>query len=221
MNYVICIARGFGSGGKTIAGRVAERLGIPCYEDQILTMASERSGLNEQLFREVDERLRGSAIVRRLHALPNHLQEALPNERRFTSDENLFAIQASIIRDLAASQSCVIVGKCADVVLANRSNVAALFIHADEAHAVASIMQRCQVDEQRAREMIRKTDRYRSDYYRFYSRGRAWMDPGNWDLVLNTGRIGRTRTVDVICDYVERRFGAPDAAPTGTAESDA
>lgn len=213
MNYVICIARGFGSGGKTIANRVAARLGIPCYEDQILSMASERSGLNEQLFREVDERLRGSAIVRRLRQTPNHLMEALPTERSFTSDENLFAIQARIITDLAATQSCVIVGKCADVVLASHMNVMSLFITAPEAHAVARIMQQCQCDERRARELVRKTDKYRSDYYRFYSGGREWADPSNWDLVINTARVGIADTERLICSYADQRFGALGGEP--------
>ncbi|WP_455138057.1 cytidylate kinase-like family protein [Thermophilibacter sp.] len=211
MNYVICIARGFGSGGKTIATHVGERLGIPVFEDQVLTMASERSGLNERLFREADERLRGSAIMRRLRQTPGHLQEALPHERAFTSDENLFAIQAHIISDLAASQSCVIVGKCADVVLANRSNVVSIFITAPEQEAVATIMRRCQCDEARARELVSKTDRYRSDYYRYYSGGHAWKDPDNWDLIVNTARTGRERAVGLICSYVNLRFGPPDA----------
>ncbi len=208
MSYVVCIARGFGSGGKVIATDLADRLGIPCYEDQILSMASEESGLNERLFREVDERLRGSAIIRRLGQLPNHLREALPTEPAFTSDRNLYAIQARIITELAASESCVIVGKCADVVLANRSNVVSAFITAPAADACARIMRRCQVDASRARELVEKTDRYRSEYYHYYSGGREWKDPDNWDFILNSAKIGVDSCVDVLANYVELKFGS-------------
>ena len=208
MSYVVCIARGFGSGGKTIATNLADRLGIPCYEDQILSMASEESGLNERLFREVDERLRGSAIIRRLGQIPNHLREALPTEPAFTSDRNLFAIQARIISELASSESCVIVGKCADVVLANRTNVVSAFVTAPPADACARIMRQCQVDAARARELVEKTDRYRSEYYRYYSGGHEWKDPDNWDLILNSAKVGIDRCVDVLADYVDLKFGA-------------
>ena len=206
MSYVVCIARGFGSGGKTIANRLADRMGIACYEDQILSMASEQSGLNERLFREVDERLRGGAISRRLRQIPNHLREALPTERTFTSDRNLFAIQARIISELASSESCVIIGKCADVVLANRSNVVSAFVTAPVADACARIMRQCQVDQTSARELIKKTDKYRSDYYRYYSGGREWMDPDNWDLVLNSAKVGIDRCVDMLTSYVDPQF---------------
>ena len=114
-NFVITIARGFGSGGKEIATKLGERLGIPCYERQILTLASDKSGIDESLFVDSDEKLRSNKVAKLLHKIPfsNVLE---PHEKAFVSDTNLFNIQAEIIRELARTESCIIVGKCADFV---------------------------------------------------------------------------------------------------------
>lgn len=121
-NYVITIARGFGSGGKDIGMRLSEALGIPCYERQILTMASEKSGIDESVFVESDERLRGRYIANFMRKLPvSGIVE--PYDKEFMSDVNVFNIQADIIQTLASTQSCIIVGKCADYLLKDRKNV--------------------------------------------------------------------------------------------------
>lgn len=205
-NYVITIARGFGSGGKEIGMKVAKRLGIPCYEKQILTMASEASGINESLFAEVDERLRNKNIFKRMQKLPfNEVAETYSSE--FTSDVNLFHLQAEIIRGLADTTSCVIIGKCADYVLRNYRNVISLYIEAPRYVCVKSIMQKMCVDEKEANRLIEKTDKYRADYYKYYTEGNVWTNPINYDLTLNSHRIGRNQCVDVIEDYVKLKFG--------------
>ena len=96
-NYVITIARGFGSGGKDIGERLSKALGIPCYERQILKMASEYSGINEKLFNEVDEKLKGSYIAKVLSGFPRTDSIAEPTEKEFVSDVNLYNIQAEIM----------------------------------------------------------------------------------------------------------------------------
>ena len=96
-NYVITIARGFGSGGKEIGTRLAKELGIPCYERQLLDMASEYSGINKRLFAEVDEKLRGSYAMKHLMKIP-YTYVVEPSDKDFTSDINLFNIQSEIIK---------------------------------------------------------------------------------------------------------------------------
>ena len=99
-NYVITIARGFGSGGKDIATRLGKELGIPCYERQILTMASDQSGIDESVFVETDEKLRGTYLANVLRRMP--ISETVePMEKDFISDVNVFNIRANIIRTLA------------------------------------------------------------------------------------------------------------------------
>ena len=137
-NYVITIARGFGSGGKDIATRLGKELGIPCYERQILTMASDQSGIDESVFVETDEKLRGTYLANVLRGMP--ISETVePMEKDFISDVNVFNIQADIIRTLAKTQSCIIIGKCADDILRSYENVISVYIEAPRAACVKSI----------------------------------------------------------------------------------
>lgn len=204
-NYVITIARGFGSGGKEIGTKLAMRLGIPCYEHQILRLASEASGLNESLFGQIDEKLRGHSAVKRLTGIPFHTV-AEPQDKRFESDANLYHIQSEIIRHLAHATSCIIIGKCADYVLKDYPNVASFYIEAPRSACVASIMDKMGVSESEAHTLIRKTDKYRADYYKYYTGGNLWTNPINYDMTLNSARVGREQCVDVLEQYVKYKF---------------
>ena len=170
-NYIITIARGFGSGGKEIGSKLAKRLGIPCYEDQILRMASDFSGINEALFHERNEKLKHSAYVLGYLRKVPFTTVAKPNTKEFVSDANLFNIQSEIIRQLAKSQSCIIIGKCADYVLRDCDNVISIYIEAPRAACVDSIMDKLGVTEPEAHKLIEKTDKYRADYYKYYTQG--------------------------------------------------
>ncbi len=201
--YVITIARGFGSGGKEIGVKLAERLGIPCYEQQILKMASETSGINEALFNLADEKV---FVQDRLKGLPfNYVVE--PSDKRFTSNNNLFNIQSQIIKQLAGEMSFVVIGKCADYVLRDFCNVASFYIEAPRADCVASITKKMGVTEAEAHRLIAKTDKYRADYYKYYTKGNYWTNPVNYDMTLNSARVGRDRCVDVMESYVKAKFG--------------
>ena len=204
-NYVITIARGFGSGGKDIGKRLSKALDIPCYESQILDMASEQTGLNKSLFKEVDEKLTGSYLRKKLQGFPDITNVVSPVEKHFVSDVNLFNIQADIIRKLAKTESCIIIGKCADVVLRGFDNVVSIYVEAPRASCVKSIMEKMSVTEQEANRMIYHTDKYRADYYKYYSGGGCWTNPINYDTTLNSERIGRQQCVELIIDYLKIR----------------
>lgn len=204
-NYVITIARGFGSGGKDIGVRLAEKLGIPCYERQILTMASDQSGIDESVFVETDEKLRGKHIANWLRKVPvSGVVE--PVNEEFVSDVNVFNIQADIIRSLAETESCIIIGKCADDILRNYPNVISLYVEAPRHACVKSITEKLHVSEKRANQLITSTDKYRSKYYRYYTAGKEWTNPTNYDLVLNTDRISREKCVELIAEFVKIKF---------------
>lgn len=204
--FVITIARGFGSGGKTIGTQVAKDFGIPCYEQQLLEMASDYSGINETLFAEVDEKLRGSLIIKRLTQVP-YSNVLKPSDHDFVSDTNLFNIQAEIIRTLAKTQSCVIIGKCADFILRDYPNVVSIYIEAPRGACVASIRDKMEVTEKQAAKLIVKTDKYRSDYYKFYTGGQDWRSPVNYDLIINSHRVGRDKCAKVIEAYTRFKLG--------------
>lgn len=204
-NYAITIARGFGSGGKEIGTKLAQRLGIPCYEHQILKLASEESGLNEALFGRVDEKLSGSHLSKMLQKIP-FTSVVSPQDKRFESDINLFNIQAEIIRKLAATTSFIVLGKCADHVLKDCDNVVSFYVEAPRSACVKSIMNKMGVSEAQAHKLISKTDKYRADYYKYYTGGNYWTNPVNYDMTLNSDRIGRNECVDLIEHYVRTKF---------------
>ena len=129
MGRIITIARGMGSGGKTIGKMLAKELGIPYYDKEIIRMASDESGINEKLFGRVDEKIKNT-IFNREEIYDGELLE--PDHKDFTSDRNLFNYTAKIITDIADSgKSAVIVGRCADFVLKGRKDVVKLFIYSD------------------------------------------------------------------------------------------
>lgn len=205
-NYVITIARNFGAGGKTVGMALSKELGIPCYERQILAMASEKSGIDEHLFVGMDERLNGGFLTKKLKAMPfSTVLE--PHEKEFTSDNNLFNIQADILQTMARSESFIVIGKCADFVLRPYGNVASVFIEAPQMACIHTIMERTNVSEQRALQMYKRTNKYRSEYYNYYTYGGKWQDPLNYDLVLNSYKVGVDRCVKLIVDYVKMKFG--------------
>lgn len=206
MKYVITIARGFGSGGKDIGMRLSRELGIPCYDRQILTMASDHSGIDESIFVENDEKLRGKYIANFLRKVPvTGVLE--PSDRAFVSDVNVFNLQAEIIRTLASTESCIIIGKCADDILRNRKNVISIYVEAPRNACVKSITEKMKVSPERAAKLIVSTDKYRANYYSYYTGGKKWNNPTNYDMVLNSDRIGREKCVEIIKEYIRIKFG--------------
>ncbi|MBO5522453.1 MAG: cytidylate kinase-like family protein [Roseburia sp.] len=213
-NYVITVARGFGSGGKQIASKLAKELGIHCYENRILTLASQMSGLDEQLFLEVNEKMRDRKVSSFLRGLPI-TSKPKPEEREFASDERLFEIQKQIIEHLADSESCVIVGKCADWILKDRDNVVSVYIEAPRRYCLKEIMERMGVNEATAHKSIEQTDKYRAAYYEHYTGGNYWTNPVNYDMTLNSERVGMENCVKVILDYLKMKFPEMNAVVGG------
>ncbi|MCR5387608.1 MAG: cytidylate kinase-like family protein [Lachnospiraceae bacterium] len=188
-NYVITIARGFGSGGRVLAGKLADELGIHSYEHRILTLASQMSGREMEDFIETDEKLRGDGFSRMIQGLKKRLSP-VPEMEAFVSDDRLFECEAKIIRKLAEEESCIIVGKCADYVLKDRNNVLSVYVDAPRDFCRAQVIERLGVSMNEADAMIESTDRYRAEYYRHYTRGKDWTDMSNYDVTLNSGRLG-------------------------------
>ena len=125
------------------------------------------------------------------------------------SDNNLFQLQAELIRDLAETQSCIIVGKCADDILKDYRNVISVYVEAPRDACVKSICSKMYVSEERANQLIRKTDKYRANYYNYYTGGKEWTNPVNYDLVLNSDRAGRDNCVEILISYLRIRKFIP------------
>lgn len=203
-NVIITIARGFGSGGKDIGVRLSRLLDIPCYEKEILSLASDKSGISKELFEETDERVKISFLRKMVGSVPvNYKVE--PSDRKFIHDNNLFHLQREVIEELAKTESCIIVGKCADYILRDRKNTIKVYIDAPMSYCVSSIVDRMGVGEMEAIRMINKTDKYRSDYYKYYTGGSVWNNPVNYDICLNSGYLGRDKCVKIIKELYEEK----------------
>lgn len=218
-NYVITIARGFGSGGKALGMRLADELGIACYENRILALASKITGKDTAELIEIDEKLREGAFQALLRKLPGKKEEPNPVLKKFESDEEIYQTQCEIIRDLAKNESCIIIGKCADYVLKDFDNVVSVYIEAPRRYCLERIKNRMHVGDEEAAKLIEKTDKYRADYYKYYTNGNYWTNPVNYDMTFNMERVGEDRCIEIIKHYLKIRFGEEAAAPKKKDES--
>ena len=202
--YVITIARGYGSGGKTIGKMLSEELGINYYNRELIRLASDDSGIHERLFSAADERAKLSMLFRREGAV--YKCGLIPPESAdFVSDQNLFYYQARIIRKLAEHESCVIIGRCADYVLRDYPNVVRVFVYAPHESCVKTVMDMFSVSEKEAEKTIRSIDRHRSAYYKYYT-GNDWENAKNYDLCLNSAQLGFEKCVRIVKEYLKIRF---------------
>ena len=197
-NYVITIARGYGSGGRTVGKMLAKELDIPFYDRELFYLASEDSGINLSLFGESDEKIKKGIFSPTTHKYTGELIP--PESSDFVSDENLFNYQAKIIRELAESRSCVIVGRCADYVLRDFENLVDVLVWAPPETCVQNIVEIEGLSEKDAERKIKKIDKHRSDYYRYYT-GHDWNDVRNYSLCINSGRIGFQKTAQAIRQF--------------------
>lgn len=205
-NYVITIAREYGSGGKTIGKMLAEELGIHYYDKELIRKASDESGISEAMFAKLDEQL-GRKPLFKLSG--TYTGEVLPPESsEFTSAQNLFNYQAKVIRDLAETESCVIVGRCADFILRDRSNVLSLYVHGPFDYCVEKTMERHAgtMNAEEAAKFIRKVDKQRAAYYKYFT-GRNWKDADNYDLCINSSILGWDKCVSLVKAYLEIKLG--------------
>lgn len=198
--YIITIARGFGSGGKTIGKMLSESLGIPYYDKDLIKLASEESGINEALFGKSDEKVKGG-IFGKPKKYSGEL--AKPNSSEFVSEENLFGYQAEIIKNLAEKGSCIIIGRCADFILRDREGVIKTFIWADKPTCIKNAGTVCGMNEKEAEKQIERIDKERAAYYKAHT-GKDWDDVRNYDLCLDTSRLSFEKCVDIIKYYIDK-----------------
>lgn len=202
--FVIAITRTCGSGGTTIGKMLSNELGINMYDKELLRLASDDSGINEALFANADEDVKNSL----LYKVSKHVYngELIPPESGdFISDDNLFNYQAKILRELSERESYVVIGRCADYILRDNPNVFKIFIHASNEYCIEHEMDILGVSEKEAIKNIKKLDKYRSDYY-YYHTGKKWEDVKNYDLSLDTSKLGFDKCVKYIKEYIKLRM---------------
>ena len=201
---VITIARQFGSGGKEIGEKLAKQLGIPFYDKALIHLAAKESGIDEDLFDSADEKTSHNFWTASSGAGIYGNRIAVFNE--MPMNDKLFLIQSNIIRELAESGSCVIVGRCADYILRNEPYTLPVFIHSSEEDKLKRIVDAYGFQEKEAKDIMVKTDKKRAAYYNYYS-GEKWGKADNYDLSINSSATGIDGTVSMIIKFAELKFG--------------
>ncbi len=204
-NFVITISRQYGSGGRTIGQMLSEKLNVHYYDKELMKLAAEDSGINEALFNKADEKIKKTHLFQ--IARKEYNGELIPPESDdFTSTENLFNYQAKIIKDLAETESCIIIGRCADFVLKDYENVIRVFVHAPHDFLMEQAAKKINLHGRELEKFIAKTDKHRAEYYKYHT-GREWTDARNYDLCLDSSKLGFDRCVDEIISYMNIRLG--------------
>ena len=200
MNKIITITRQFGSGGRDVGHRLAELWGVHCYDSDLTAMAAQRSGMSEEALGHVDEKAASSLLYTLV--MGSNMYHSNVDQFNVPINDKLFCIQSEIIREIAEKESCVIVGRCADYVLAEHPACVRAFVYSDFDARVKTVCARQNVSEGEARDLIIKNDKRRSNYYNYYT-GHKWGRLENYDLSVSTEKIGIDGAAQLIADYAK------------------
>lgn len=187
---ILTIGRQYGSGGKAIAQTLSQRLGIPYYDNELVTRAAERSGFPPDLFKNADHSASNSLLFSlAMSSAPIQLERPL--------GEQVFIIQSNIIKEMASEGPCIILGRCANYVLREFPNLFSIFLHAPVDWRIKHACAFYGIDEKTAASEVALRDKRRANYYNYFTGGR-WSASESYDLVLNTSRLGVDGTVNLL-----------------------
>lgn len=200
---IITIARQYGSGGREIGEHIAEKLGIPLYDKQIITEAAAKGNFNIEVIKKSEETAANSLLYT-LAMGSNIAGTTLHFGYKMPLNDKLFIIQSDLIKGYAAEGSCVIIGRCSDYVLRDEPNVLRVFIFGDLDHRKERVTSRHpEVKSSQIIDLINKTDKRRASYYNFYT-GNKWGKYDNYDVVVNSSTLGIEGTADMICAFAKK-----------------
>lgn len=192
---IINIGRQFGSGGKSIATALGQKLGIPVYDSELLIQAAKESGYSEDFFAKRDEQKKFFSLSNLTSTLVNSFGIA----ENYLNDDELFRIQSEVIKNAAASGSAIFVGRASDYVLRDLKCLD-VFITAPLAARKARVAERAGVSLDEAESIIAKRDKTRKSYYDYFTFG-DWGVASNYDLCVDSSLLGVDGTADFIIDF--------------------
>ena len=200
-NNIITITRQFGSGGHDIGEALANRLGIPFYDKELISIAAKESGICPEVFEAVDEKATNSLLYSLSVGLYSY-GSGFSGTGDLPVNDRLYILQHKIIKELAEKENFVVVGRCADYILKEKSNVVKVFIYADLETRINRAIKRNDIENDRAKQAVIKADKNRANYYSFYS-GKKWGQPENYDLCINSTELSTDQAVDLILSYLD------------------
>ena len=196
---IVTINRQFCSGGNSIGKKLSEKLEVPYYDKELVNLAAKKAGYAEATFEKVDEVATNSLLYSLIMGVHNSTQTGI-----LPDNDKLFTIQADIIRKAAQEGSCVVLGRCSNYILREEKPLVKIFLKADMDFRKERYEQLYGTPEKGTiEELLDKKDKKRASYFKFYT-GHRWEDIDNYDLVINTAKIGLDNTVDTIIDYISK-----------------
>ena len=199
-NLLITIGRQYGSGGREIGEKLAANLGISFYNNELIAMAAQKSGLSHEVLGEADEKATNSLLYT-LAMGSTFFNGNAGVALEMPINDKLFITQSDIIKGIAEEKPAVFIGRCADYVLRDEPNLLKLFIYAPMEFRSRHIAERHDLSEAKAKDLIVKTDKRRSNYYGYYT-GQKWGKLENFNLSIDSSKLGIDGTVQLLTDYV-------------------
>ena len=182
-HIVITISREYGSGGRFVGRLVAEKLGLPFYDKELISLSAKESGLSEEYVKMTDEKKKSASYTN-------------------NNDDRLFIAEQKVIEKLAKS-SCVIVGRCADYILKDNKDAIKIFLYSDSKSKEKRAIKYYGLNSKTALRKIDKINKERSKHYKFYT-NREWKDFSNYDLSFNVDKYGVEKTAENIINIIEK-----------------
>ena len=195
MDKVITISREFGSGGRELGVKLADKLGIPFYDKELISMAADDINIAEDAFQHYDEHI----VVH--DPLDRQFYHAFSEVYQIPMSDQIFVAQSNVIRRLASYGPCIIVGRCADMILTDSLN---LFIYAkmkDRIRRKLELVSEAESDGKEMERRIREVDRKRKEYYQYYT-GNTWGRAQNYHLCLDSGPVGVEGCLRAVLAYL-------------------
>lgn len=202
-NFVVSIGREFGSGGKYIGQELARRLNVKCYDNELLAKVSENYNIDLAMLEKVDEKQKSSFWY---SFATNYVFSKNDEVSPISAEDNLFLKQAKVIEDLYNSgESSIIVGRCSDYILKDNQNVIKLFIYSSDMNFKIDRKIKYEgLNKATAEKKIKQTDKQRAEYYKHFT-SQTWGDRDNYDLCMDTSKLGVEETIDILEEYIRKR----------------
>ena len=197
-DFVVTIGRQYGSGGRIIGELLAKRLGVAFYDNELISLAADKTGLSVDCFKNAEQTSAGNLLLSMTTLSPMIDTYGLPLH------EKIFMVQSQVIKEVAEKESCVIVGRCADHSLSEHPNCITVFLQGDIKDRVKRAVCSYGLPEKNAQSVVLKTDKKRGGYYNYFT-GEKWGYAQNYDIILNTSHMELEKIVEILAQYVSFR----------------
>ena len=202
--FVITIGRQSGTGGREIGMKLAEKLGVKCYDKELITRAAKESGLAEEIIDTHDEKPNKSFLYSLV--MDSYEMGFGSGYTDIPLSHKVFLAQLNAIKQIADEESCVIVGRCADYALEGRENLFRIFITGEEEHKVERLERTYNLNADDARALMKKKDKERASYYNYYS-NKDWGKADSYDICLSSTLLGVEGCVECLYAIIKHNLG--------------